>query len=144
MLFFHHINPTCYYQLNSYISSRRNSSKPILQQPSLIPAKASPQRLAQNPASAPSIYSPSRSGLEPNSYLLLPKRCTPFIHSALTPASSPIPLPSPLLLLMEAVPIPEITNTLASAHGLAVAAIPYALSHLPMPKALSDGSRLLC
>lgn len=45
---------------------------------------------------------------------------------------------------METMPIPEVTTTLTSAHGVVIAAIPHALSHLPMPKALSVATRLLC
>lgn len=79
------------------------------------PSKIGTDTQPQCPPSTPPIkvdLSPTVTCFSPNT--------APFIHSALTPASSPFhPLPLPLLLVLVTMSIPEVTTTLASANRVA-------------------------
>lgn len=90
-------------------------------------AETQPQRPLSTPPAKLDL-SPKVTCFSPNAVLL--SSTGPW---SLLPPPSPYPH---LSLVMEAVPIPEVTATLVSAHGVAVAAMPHALSHLPMSKVM--------
>lgn len=135
VLLFHQISLTCHYPLNS---SSWSCSKSILQrqsysssaQPSKIGRGTQPQCPLPTPQQNQTCFSPNTPC------------CLNPQH--LDSCFLPISLPSAVLLVIQTLPIPQVTTTLASALMGQVQPRSSALALLSMPGALTDATRVIC